>query len=224
MVGNEKDEYAYLQKVWRSMLDTSIRKSEENRVLIVFSAGNINVDDDDSYLFPDDDMVNPENWETNVIIVGGSKPDHKRYDVGGWIGSTMGDVVDIVAPAQEVGFFAYDTDENIECYSGHGTSYAAPMVAGTASLIWTLRNNLSVKQVKEIIVSSSNKKRIKDWPSNKQGIGLLDIGAALKKAVFYGVDPSFNGAENDLRFGRWAVYNLMEQSGICNSLRNSLER
>ena len=60
-----------------------------------------------------------------------------------------------------------------------GTSFAAPMVAGTASLIWAHYPKLSNRQVKNMLLNSARDIENPGW-DQLTGYGLLDARAALK--------------------------------------------
>jgi subtilisin family serine protease len=69
-------------------------------------------------------------------------------------------------------------------YRASGTSFAAPIVAGVASLILTVHPNVTNEQVERMLLQSSKDINV---PGNDQltGYGLLNAGAALKS------DPNF---------------------------------
>ncbi|MGN0398987.1 MAG: S8 family serine peptidase [Blautia sp.] len=69
-----------------------------------------------------------------------------------------------------------DYPTNITEYM-QGTSQATPMVAGTASLIWGVHPEFTAKQVRQILLSSTNK--LKD---EKMEYGFLNAYAAVRKA------------------------------------------
>ena len=91
--------------------------------------------------------------------------------------STLGDHVSIVAPGASV----YTTS----LYSGYasvtGTSFAAPQVAGTAALIWSVAPNISSSDVRQILFQSAQDlgEPGKDFV---YGNGLLNTEAAVNLA------------------------------------------
>jgi hypothetical protein len=173
----EDEEYITQQQHFRLYMHWVLEKATKQSALIVFSAGNRKVDNDNSY-YPPGDQTTTSYWETNAIVVGGSTwidgEDDKRYDLGGHVGSTLGDVVDIIAPAQCV--------SPILDFRQNGTSFAAPMVTGAASLIWTIRSDLEPAEVKKILVETSRKLDWTDLGINKDYF-LMDVGKALRQAA-----------------------------------------
>jgi len=65
-----------------------------------------------------------------------------------------------------------------------GTSFAAPMVAGTASLIWAHNPKLTNGQIKNMLLSSTRDIENPGW-DQLTGYGLLDARAALKAEPDY---------------------------------------
>ncbi|MBQ6117718.1 MAG: S8 family serine peptidase, partial [Clostridia bacterium] len=68
------------------------------------------------------------------------------------------DYVDICAPGTDVYTTTYDaSNENPYTYAEvPGTSFAAPIVAGSAALVWGLNPALKAAEVKEILLSTAN--------------------------------------------------------------------
>ncbi len=77
-------------------------------------------------------------------------------------------------------------------YRLSGTSFAAPYVAGVASLLFSLRPELTPEQVKRMILHSAKDIEI---PGVDQftGYGLLDAAAALKADPEFFVDARIEG-------------------------------
>ncbi|VXB14522.1 conserved hypothetical protein [Flavobacterium sp. 9AF] len=124
--------------------------AEKHNVLIVHSSGNSNLNVDKRAYFPSDYIFTEEKEiTTNFINVGSIS---KRID------STMvspfsnygKNNVDIFAPGEEI----YVAAPNNTYKHDSGTSLAAPMVSGTAALIWLYYPNLTVQEVKKIILES----------------------------------------------------------------------
>ena len=136
-----------LEKKWTF---DAYKYAEEHNVLIVHISGNDKFDIDKNPYYPNDnDYINKKEIVGNFINVGSIS---KRTD------STMvskfsnygKENVDIFAPGEEIHVakpyneYGYDS----------GTSLAGPMVSGTAALIWLYYPNLTVHQVKNIILES----------------------------------------------------------------------
>lgn len=139
--------------------------------VIVQSAGNgnkndISVDAKFNGLFC---SITPENCVTcdtigvndimgRIVVVGAAQNDgNNRFSQSSW--SNAGDRVDICAPGKNI----YSTIPG--GWSGKygylsGTSMAAPIVTGIASLVWATNSDLSGKDVKSIICDEKNTNRI----------------------------------------------------------------
>lgn len=72
-----------------------------------------------------------------------------------------------------------------------GTSAAAPVVAGVAALVWSINPNLSVEEVKEILIASADKRMNREYDfdsdgkNNEVGYGRVDAGRAVSYALEY---------------------------------------
>lgn len=90
--------------------------------------------------------------------------------------ANYGDTVDIAAPGEEV----FVANEN-HYYTGYGTSFSAPLAAGTAALIWSINPNLTGAQVKEMLISSSTEQITHEVSGELYP--LLNCKTAVEKAV-----------------------------------------
>ncbi len=73
-------------------------------------------------------------------------------------------------------FLTY-TKPDISCYSSYGTSYATPIITGLAACIMELYPDLSVKEIKEVILSAGN---LYPYGNNHLGQGVPQISRLLK--------------------------------------------
>lgn len=87
--------------------------------------------------------------------------------------------IDIAAPGQDI-IVATPLGQTWE--TNDGTSFAAPLVAGAAAWIWTVRPELTAGQLAEILRRSA---RDIDAPGRDpaSGFGMLNVGAALGMAA-----------------------------------------
>lgn len=108
----------------------------------------------------------------NVIIVSGSTASDAV-----WSKSNYGPCVDLTAPCEKVGLAAITPNQY---GTGSGTSYAAPTVAGVIALIKSTRLDLSITEVREILLSSCDK--LSGVPANKQGAGRVNALSAVNRA------------------------------------------
>lgn len=130
----------------------AIKYAEEKDVLIIIAAGNDNLDKDKNYTYPNDSKDLKNEFSNNVIVVGASS-----YNYGKGLATMFSNYgknnVDIFAPGNSI----YSSLPNNEYDFKDGTSMAAPVVTGIASLIRSYYPNLSAKQVKQIILESGTK-------------------------------------------------------------------
>ena len=93
--------------------------------------------------------------------------------------SQRGDHLDLVAPGGKVS--TVDSNGNREEVSG--TSCAAAIVSGIAALVRSVRPNLTVARVIEVLCRSANRaNRPGPFPSRDCGFGLIHAGAAVSAA------------------------------------------
>ena len=124
--------------------------AEKHNVLLVHSAGNLSFDVDKNPDYPSDVSFDgtPEICH-NFINVGSTTYKMNQYFVSDF--SNYGKQnVDLFAPGEEI----YTTGAGNIYKTESGTSFSAPMVSGTAALIWSYYPNLSVQEVKQIILDS----------------------------------------------------------------------
>lgn len=130
----------------------AFKYAEKHNVLLVHGSGNNRFDVDSNPYYPSDiDYLHDSKNElvSNFINVGSIS---KRTD------STMVSPfssygkqnVDLFAPGEDI----YIAKPNNEYGYDSGTSLAAPMVSGTAALIWLYYPKLTVQEVKKIILES----------------------------------------------------------------------
>lgn len=170
------------------MAIAAVRYAVSKGCLIIVAAGNEGVELKDYGLAGLD----------GVITVGGSGHDDQRVTFSNW-----GRAVDLVAPAIDILSLRArytDTLKDIpgtnytagaayvgadkRYYVAGGTSFAAPIVTGIASLVWAKNPTLTAADVKRILLNSA---RDVGEPGIDQftGYGLVDARAALA------ADPKF---------------------------------
>ncbi|MDX1735950.1 MAG: S8 family serine peptidase, partial [Halioglobus sp.] len=89
-------------------------------------------------------------------------------------------------------------------YHVSGTSFAAPMVSGAASLLLALDPGLSAQALRRMLLHSA---RDLDTPGRDiaTGYGLLDVGAALDADPAFYVEAAINTVQVTKRDGRTLV-------------------
>ncbi|UWY30094.1 S8 family peptidase [Flavobacterium sp. TR2] len=136
-----------MHKDWVS---DAFKYAEEHNVLLVHSAGNDSEDLDKVIHYPND-----QNYEgirgicNNFINVGSTTKNLGEKLVSDY--SNYGkENVDLFAPGEDI----YTTGAGNIYKIDSGTSFSAPMVSGTAAIIWSYYPNLTAKEVKQIIMDS----------------------------------------------------------------------
>lgn len=160
----------------RESYSTAVAAAVRNNALLVFAAGNDGEKNDDQ-LLPEGSAADPLPWATHAVIVGATASDGS--DAGF---SVMGDVVSLAAPGVDVGFksrlLSFDLTDS-------GTSFSAPLVSGTASILWQVAPDLSAAEARQLLVSSA--KPVVVTPHAPKL--LLDAGAAVASARDLGAVP-----------------------------------
>jgi cell wall-associated protease len=136
-----------LHKEW---VFDAIKYAEKKGVLLIHCAGNDNMNVDVNPFFPTDyNYDNGTEISSNFINVGSTTKKLDSTFVSSF--SNYGKKsVDLFAPGDEI---YVCTKHNTYEYDS-GTSLAAPMVSGTAALIWLYYPKLTAAQVKQIILDS----------------------------------------------------------------------
>ncbi|TDP02473.1 S8 family peptidase [Flavobacterium sp. 245] len=131
-------------------ISEAFRYAEKHNVLIVHAAGNEGLNIDENPVYPSDNSYDgTEDISNNFINVGSisSRLDSTFVSRFSNYGKKN---VDLFAPGEEI----YTTASGNTYKFDSGTSLAAPMVSGTAALIWSYYPELTVGQVKQIILDS----------------------------------------------------------------------
>ncbi len=160
----------------------AINYAHKMGALVVMAAGN--------------EAVDTNNYSSglhHVITVAATDAKDRRIGFSNW-----GQQVDIAAPGRDiVSLRARRTDlmasvqgikykigdnyvgKDKRYFRASGTSFSAPMVAATASLIWAHNPKLTNDQVKNMLLNSTKDIESPGW-DNLTGYGLMDATAALK--------------------------------------------
>lgn len=94
--------------------------------------------------------------------------------------SSASRAMDLAAPGQNI-TTAVPTYWNPVGYSAlDGTSFSAPLVAGAAAGVWTLRPKLTNTQLFELMRRSARDVGKRGWDKDT-GFGILDVGAAMTR-------------------------------------------
>ncbi|WP_170936527.1 S8 family peptidase [Paenibacillus aquistagni] len=141
-------------------LRSSIRKAQQQGIIIVSSAGNSG---------PNSRIIDEPASYPDVIAVAAS-------DQKGRIApfSSRGRGITITAPGVDI----LSTSRGGGFGTESGTSMAAPHVTGTIALMLSLKPNLSASDIQQILISSSQ--RLKGYRNYSQGAGLLNTARAIQ--------------------------------------------
>ncbi len=184
----------------------AIAHAHAQGVVVVVAAGNDGNDVSE---------YGPAGGSPEAIVVAASTREDERLQASNW-----GWLVDVTAPGLDViGTRAIDTDlmlkfteieyepgsqivgEDRAYYRATGTSFAAPIVAGTASLMKAARPELTPVEVERMIRNSA---RDIGAPGIDQftSYGLLDARAALSADAAYFLEGQINGVRVAQRNGK----------------------
>lgn len=160
-------------------LERAILTAYRNGCLVVAASGNSG-----SFGSP---PSYPAAWP-HVLTVGASNANDEVSPF-----SRTGGDVDLVAPGDSV-MAAVPTWRSSTGYSSglQGTSFAAPLAAAAAAWVWTVRPELTVTQLGEVMRHSAHDLGAPGFDASS-GWGLLDIPAALA----YPAPPTDPGEPND---------------------------
>jgi subtilisin family serine protease len=170
----------------KNLVDQAVKYAEQKGVLIVHAAGNDAEDNDKVEHFPINKEVSGKKLVDNWITVGASASKLDKTLPGSFsnYGQTQ---VDIFAPGVRI----YSCDPFNKYKVADGTSFAAPVVSGIAATIWSYYPQLTVNQVKEIILKSgtnlARKKVIlpKETPGKAVKVRFGTLSATGKVANLY---------------------------------------
>lgn len=107
-----------------------------------------------------------------IVTASGTDPDDQIS-----VYSSYGNNVDICAPIS-----SYTLSRNGGYTSAGGTSYSAPLVAGTAALIMSVNPNLSSADIENVLFQSADDRGAPGWDPY-YGWGRLNVGSAVLRAM-----------------------------------------
>ncbi len=169
-------------------LEKAIQRAHDSGILIVAAGGNevssgINLDKTPEYPVCHDGP-NGENWVIGVASVSNNEK------LGSF--SNFGQKnIDLTAPGVNLFSAVYQNDDDLNFKKYYesgwtGTSVSAPQVAGAVALIKSINPELSLQQIKEILLSSADNIDAKNDPKYKNllGKGILNVHKAVLQAVY----------------------------------------
>lgn len=140
---------------FRKYITPAVAAAKKNNCLLIFAAGNECEKTDDTLLPSDYNAPEDEkdSWKTHALRVAATDINKKDvqdsilWDLITLWGSNMGKAVDIASPGNNIGWGNG---------TGSGTSYAAPLVTGTAALLKSINTTLSAPEIRYILLDSAD--------------------------------------------------------------------
>ena len=131
------------------ILKKALSYAEKNNVLVVISAGNDSQNLDNDWQFPQSIARLYQREFSNVLIVGATT---KKYGKGLVDPDTNYGLhsIDIFAPGVDI----LTCSPNNQFTNSEGTSFAAPIVANIAALVWSHYPKLKASEIRKIIMDS----------------------------------------------------------------------
>lgn len=132
---------------------SAINRAHANGTLVIAASGNCALNDEEfcNNLTAPGRMTYPALYN-NVLAVGATDTNDVRSNF-----SSYGSELDVVAPGQSIGPLPVFNNGNTNSYAtANGTSFAAPIVSGTASLLIAQNPNITISELNEIITNSTD--------------------------------------------------------------------
>lgn len=165
-------------EAFREGMSAAVSYARETNTLLVFAAGNEELKNQDRLLpVGAEDKVGL--WKSNAVIVAATNANDATADF-----SNTGAVIDIAAPGKNVaGADAGKTNASLLVSSG--TSFAAPIITGSAALVFGLSETFLPSEVKEILKETARPIIVPDELTGKVekvGAGIVDTFQAVERA------------------------------------------
>jgi subtilisin family serine protease len=135
----------------KEMVDDAFRYAVENNVLLVNAAGNSALNIDQNTHFPTS-RLNDNTVAASMITVGAISKNFNQYLLANFTNYGR-EEVHIFAPGVDMVSLYPGNKYN----TGSGTSFASPIVAGVAALVWSYYPELTAVQLKDLLLKTSLK-------------------------------------------------------------------
>ena len=157
-------------------------------------------------------------WEDirgHYMVVGGSISEQvSETEYAPLKNAGAGPTVDICAPAKDVFGINKSTADNDNQYTAQGgTSVAAPMVTGAATLLWSVAPELPAAEIKKILTECTDKKVTDAYRYEHP---LLNVGRAVEYTKYYMF-------VRDVMIPKYGLQKGAQEGRPQNSLENWLE-
>ena len=137
---------------YKKVVDAAVKYAEEKGVLLVHAAGNSYQDNDKGGNFPNRTMLTDKSEVNNWLEIGAIAFSNDSSFAAGF--SNYGKkTVDIFAPGVNI----FSTIPGNDYSNASGTSMASPATAGVAALVLSFSPELEAKELREIIISTTNR-------------------------------------------------------------------
>lgn len=125
-----------------------------------------------------------EEFRSHIMIVGGASSNQISGDeYAPYLSSNAGETVDICAPATDIfGINRTGVSDAESCITEDGTSCAAPMVTGSATLLWSAFPDFPASEIKKILMECTDKKVTDAFGQEHP---MLNIGQAVEYSLYY---------------------------------------
>lgn len=186
-------------RLFRELFDPAVTVCRDEGALLVFSAGNLGLKEDDtrfntSSSFDSDDAN--RRWDSNVVVVGATEPSASTdFVVESRPNSTQGAVIDIMAPGNVL-CPAQDANPDLSCFY-FGTSFATPIALGAASLAAGIDTTFRPVENRTLLLDAAANIVVTDHSPDNHPDAAATVASAelLAKASYDGQAPIvFNGA------------------------------
>jgi subtilisin family serine protease len=187
----------------KSMVDDAFRYAVENNVLLVHAAGNSATNIDKEAHYPTAKL--DDNTVAASVITVGAISKNLNYHLLGNFTNYGREEVDIFAPGVDMVSLYPGDKYNV----GSGTSFASPIVAGVAALIWSYYPELTAIQLKDVLLNSALR-----YP--RQKVYLPNDTSSKKKKVRFKKLSKTGGIVNAYEAFRH-MEKLVEEIQVVNS-------
>jgi len=133
----------------KKMVDEAIKYAEDKGVLLIKAAGNNSDNNDTIKHFPDYELADGVKVKNSITVGASSKKAGK--ELPGIFSNYGPTTVDLFAPGVNIISLYPNSKYNM----ANGTSFSSPVVAGVAALVWSYYPELSVTDLREVLLNST---------------------------------------------------------------------